>query len=189
MNRLRDLREKKGVSLREVANSDKVSVSAVQLGKYENWKAEPRASIRQELADYYGVSVAYLMGHDEQRELNNLDEVKEALKQVIEVTRARVKKTDDKRLTPEEQNSLIQLRSLEQYLLLIDKINLNGKVDEKGINLDAHYFSDHTDEYFTFHSACLEDEKISGVHPEKHIDKMNRLAQQHLEKTEEKWSK
>lgn len=61
MNRLKELRKEKGVSLREVATS--VDIAESQLSFYENGKREPREKETWvKLADYFGVSVGYLMG-------------------------------------------------------------------------------------------------------------------------------
>lgn len=66
LNRLKELRKEKSVSLKEVADS--VDLAESQLSYYENGKREPREKESwKKLADYYGVSVAYLMGISEQR--------------------------------------------------------------------------------------------------------------------------
>lgn len=61
MNRIRELRKSKGVKLKEVAEA--VNIAPSQLSFYETGKRQPRdKETWQKLANYFGVSVAYLMG-------------------------------------------------------------------------------------------------------------------------------
>jgi transcriptional regulator with XRE-family HTH domain len=67
-NRLKELRKDKGLSLnalRLILNEEyDIKVSNSQLMYYENGVRSPRsAKIWEALADYFGVNVAYLMGH------------------------------------------------------------------------------------------------------------------------------
>lgn len=61
--RLRELRERAGVNQEVVAES--VEISRVALTRYENGQRVPRAQIAARLADYYGVTVDYLLGRDD----------------------------------------------------------------------------------------------------------------------------
>lgn len=66
MNRLRQVRKQKGLTLEELAKElqEKENLKIVPngLGKYEREKREPRRETWLKLADYYDVPVAYLMG-------------------------------------------------------------------------------------------------------------------------------
>ena len=64
--RLRDLRDNRGVSQDVVAEA--CNISRVALTRYENGQRAPRIEIAARLADYYGVSVDYILGRDEQTE-------------------------------------------------------------------------------------------------------------------------
>lgn len=61
--RLRELRDKLGVNQDVVAEA--CEISRVALTRYENGQRVPRAQIASRLADYYGVTIDYLMGRDE----------------------------------------------------------------------------------------------------------------------------
>lgn len=63
MNRLQEVRKKKGLSLQQVA--DAVGVGNNTISRYETGKREPKLEPWQKLADIYGVSVPYLQGIDE----------------------------------------------------------------------------------------------------------------------------
>ena len=60
MNRLREARKIKGLTLKEVAED--VGIADNTLQKYETEKREPKKETWVKLADYYCVPVAYLMG-------------------------------------------------------------------------------------------------------------------------------
>lgn len=61
--RLRQLRDRIGVNQDVVAEA--CDISRVALTRYENGQRVPRAQIAARLADYYGVTVDYLLGRDD----------------------------------------------------------------------------------------------------------------------------
>lgn len=68
--RLKELRQEKGISLTKLSEilEEKygVSVSTSQLMYYEKGKSEPRnKQVWKKLADYFGVSEAYLLGYND----------------------------------------------------------------------------------------------------------------------------
>ena len=68
MNRLKELRQEKGISLTKLSEILEerygISVSTSQLMYYEKEKSEPRnKQLWKKLADYFGVSEAYLLGY------------------------------------------------------------------------------------------------------------------------------
>ena len=60
MNRIKELRQSKGLTQAELAQ--KVGVSNQAIHYYENDKREPKNETWQKLADYFGVSVPYIKG-------------------------------------------------------------------------------------------------------------------------------
>ena len=68
MNRLKELRQEKGMSLTKLSEilEEKygISASTSQLMYYEKGEREPRnKQVWEKLADYFGVSEAYLLGY------------------------------------------------------------------------------------------------------------------------------
>lgn len=61
--RLKDLREKMGLS--QYAFADKFGVAQSTVGSWEAGKREPNFTTMQRLADFFGVSVDFLLGHEE----------------------------------------------------------------------------------------------------------------------------
>ena len=60
MNRLRQVRKQKGLTLVKVAEDTGISIA--NLSRYESVDVEPRRETWIKLADYYDVPVSYLMG-------------------------------------------------------------------------------------------------------------------------------
>lgn len=60
MNRLRQVRMLKGITLEEVSKD--IGISIANLSRYESENVEPKKETWVKLADYYDVPVAYLMG-------------------------------------------------------------------------------------------------------------------------------
>lgn len=59
MNRLKQARESKGLTIKEVAED--VGVSADLIGKYERGERNPKIETSIKLADYYSVPIEYLV--------------------------------------------------------------------------------------------------------------------------------
>lgn len=60
MNRLRQVRMLKGITLEEVSKD--IGISIANLSRYESENVEPKKETWVKLADYYCVPVSYLMG-------------------------------------------------------------------------------------------------------------------------------
>ena len=61
MNRIKELRKAKGVTVKELAET--LGIAQSMLTNYENGSSTPREqSVWEKLSEYFGVSVSYLMG-------------------------------------------------------------------------------------------------------------------------------
>lgn len=65
MDRLRELRKERNVTQQELA--DDMLVTTRTLGRYESGEREPRLPIVFDLADYFEVSIDYLVGRSDVR--------------------------------------------------------------------------------------------------------------------------
>ena len=65
MNRLRELRKERGLTLDWV--SVVTNINSVYLSRYETGKVSPNISTLIKLADYYDVSIDYLVGRSDVR--------------------------------------------------------------------------------------------------------------------------
>lgn len=66
MNRLKELRRKNGLTQQELANE--IGVTKLSVSNWENGKHEIKSDKAQALADYFGVSVGYLLGYETERQ-------------------------------------------------------------------------------------------------------------------------
>ena len=64
MNRLRELRKLRSLTQKEVAQA--INVSAQSYGYYENWINKPDPETLIKLADFFEVSVDYLIGRSDE---------------------------------------------------------------------------------------------------------------------------
>lgn len=62
MNRLKELRKEKKLTQEELVK--KIGVSKITVLRWENEERQVKPDKAQELADYFGVSVGYLLGYD-----------------------------------------------------------------------------------------------------------------------------
>lgn len=65
MNRLRELRKERNVTQQELA--DEMLVTQRTLARYESGENEPRLPMVFDLADYFKVSIDYLVGRSDVR--------------------------------------------------------------------------------------------------------------------------
>lgn len=62
MNRLKELRKEKKLTQTELA--DEIGVTKLSISNWENEKHDIKSDKAQQLADYFGVSVGYLLGYE-----------------------------------------------------------------------------------------------------------------------------
>ncbi|MBF0818602.1 helix-turn-helix domain-containing protein [Streptococcus acidominimus] len=88
MNRLKELRKEKKLSQKEIA--DFLTVNEKTISRWENGESQIKSDKAKALADYFGVSVAYLLGYSEYRNaLNNAIETqKKYIQKGIDFPRA-----------------------------------------------------------------------------------------------------
>ncbi|OFL54416.1 hypothetical protein HMPREF2764_05005 [Streptococcus sp. HMSC073F11] len=101
MNRLKELRQKKGDTQEVVAKAMGVTRRGYQ--KWENEESQIKPEKAQQLADYFGVSVGYLLGYDEvPKEL--IDELELQLDNVLTPT-----EKEDLENNPELRNHYLSI--------------------------------------------------------------------------------
>ena len=62
-NRIKEIRERKGIGQKELA--EKINTSQQAISLYETGRRGPKLETWQKLADFFGVSVPYLQGYAE----------------------------------------------------------------------------------------------------------------------------
>ncbi len=90
MNRLKELRKEKGLSQKALANELGVHYRTLQ--NWENGESNIKPEKAQQLADFFGVSVGYLLGYSDKEERSSSIELKndirrELIEQLLEANR------------------------------------------------------------------------------------------------------
>ena len=67
-NNLRKLRKEKGLS--QIAVQMQTGIEQALISKYENGERVPPTETLLQLADFYGVSMDYIMGRTDRKEIN-----------------------------------------------------------------------------------------------------------------------
>jgi transcriptional regulator with XRE-family HTH domain len=67
-NNLRKLRKEKGLS--KIAVQMQTGIEQALISKYENGERVPPTETLMQLADFYGVSMDYIMGRTDRKEIN-----------------------------------------------------------------------------------------------------------------------
>ena len=67
-NNLRKLRKEKGLS--QIAVQMQTGIEQALISKYENGERVPPTETLMQLADFYGVSMEYIMGRTDRKEIN-----------------------------------------------------------------------------------------------------------------------
>lgn len=67
-NNLRKLRKEKGLS--QIAVQMQTGIEQALISKYENGERVPPTETLMQLADFYGVSMDYIMGRTDRKETN-----------------------------------------------------------------------------------------------------------------------
>lgn len=73
MNRLKELRHEKKLTQEELAG--KIGVSKITILRWENGERQIKPDKAQALADYFEVTVAYLLGYSDFKENGNLKDL------------------------------------------------------------------------------------------------------------------
>jgi len=65
LTRIKQLRQERGLSQRALA--EQLGISQQSINKYENHNIEPEIAMLRQLADFFGVSIDYLVEHTDER--------------------------------------------------------------------------------------------------------------------------
>ena len=83
MNRIKEIRQEKKLSQKDLAKKLNISQQAISL--YEKGDREPKLETWQKLADFFGVSVPYLQGISKVRDANAFDDFQKFLRSLSEI--------------------------------------------------------------------------------------------------------
>ena len=134
MNRIKELRYKKGLTVAELANI--INVSPSMLSNYENGKSEPRnKEIWTRLASFFDVPVPYIRGFNAEKiKLNNVQE-DDLIKKLIR-TLGYEDKTLNETIERREKNREKMQNSFNKLSKLLNENELDSsEISDEFINL------------------------------------------------------
>ena len=76
MNRLKELRKNKGYAQQDLA--EKIGISKRTLLYWKTGERTPKSDKAQQLADFFGVSIGYLLGYERETGDFNIEDLKKA---------------------------------------------------------------------------------------------------------------
>lgn len=117
-DRLKELRKDKNITQKEL--SKVLNIQNTTLSQYENGINEPNDEMKIKIADYFNVTVDYLLGRTNIRQINSVIE-KEANQfgnEIIEIYRKKGKIEKDEKITPEQRE-----RILKEIEIFVDMTN------------------------------------------------------------------
>lgn len=136
-NRIFELRKQQHKTLQDVG--DAVGLGNNTISRYENGKHEPKIETWQKLADYFNVSVPYIMGIDEKVDHNplkiNQTFMANTIKNIIK----------DKKITPKELGEMMDPPVSENTVLQWE----NGELPDNYYNQLAQLAGIRTDKFIT----------------------------------------
>ena len=138
MNRLKELRKQKGLTQQGLA--DEISVSKITVLRWENEERQIKPEKAQQLADFFGVSVGYLLGfsNDVEKHPFEWDEISEISKPYLvkELEKRKQERREELRVLRDfaKNNDLTEnINNVTQKLgdIVIPYLDLNAQLKAK----------------------------------------------------------
>lgn len=144
MNRLKELRKEKGLTQQGLA--DEIGTTKLTVSNWENEKHVIKSDKAQQLADYFGVSVGYLLGYEE----NITDQLARELFSYLTVEEKEIFISD-----PYEQQRLLSIA--------FERMENVNELAKSQIELEISAFNTDFLDFLKYHDLYLSDAEINKV--------------------------
>lgn len=128
-NRIKELRKKSGITQKQL--SEELGIPTNTLSQYENDERTPKKiDIWERIADFFDVSIAYLLCLSEDEQTYNYDEIQKNIKNrkyMLDTLKSKMDKMEN---------------ILKEMTAVDDGEKLSDKEREKSLKLLAEYFSE-----------------------------------------------
>ena len=166
-NRIKELRKNEKLSLTEM--SEKIGIGRGTINNYENGKTDPKLKTWRKLADFFGVSVAFIQGE------NTFQDIKDFSYPLM------VECIFNKQLyTPKDKDAFYKLHSCLKKFAEMNKINYqetftdNGMIRGDAVNIAEALFKE------VFSDAFFERIRMSKMPTSPSYELANNLVQQFM---------
>ena len=170
MNRLKELRKQKKLTQQELAAE--ISVSKITILRWENGERQIKPDKAQQLADYFGVSAAYLLGYIDEEQEKQITKAKKAIiKEIQELSD--YAKTND---IAEQIDSIIQNEGLGEFLYNLNNVffQIESKKEYSDAEKEALNRLDH--EILAFIDMLFEKRLLI----QKHLNDLRKNTEEHF---------
>ncbi|WP_432662550.1 helix-turn-helix transcriptional regulator [Wukongibacter baidiensis] len=119
-DRLKKLRKDKKITQKELAKI--LNIQNTTLSQYENGVNEPNDEMKVKIADYFGVTIDYLLGRSNVKQINaDIDkEANELADEIIEIYIQKGKIKRGEKITPEQREKI--LKEIELFVDMSNKL-------------------------------------------------------------------
>jgi len=141
MNRIKELRKSKNGGMTQQELAEAVNIPKRTIQRLENSESQIKLEKAQQLADFFGVSVGYLLGYIDEEQEKQLAETKKAIIKEIQDL-SDFAKTND---ISSQIDSITQNEGLAEFLYNLDKVfvQIESKEEYSDEEKEALYRLDH----------------------------------------------
>lgn len=141
MNRIKELRKSKNGGMTQQELAEAVNIPKRTIQRLENSESQIKLEKAQQLADFFGVGVGYLLGYIDEEQEKQITETKKAIIKEIQDL-SDFAKTND---IAKQIDSIIQNEGLGAFLYNLDKVfvQIESKEEYSDEEKEALYRLDH----------------------------------------------
>lgn len=165
-NKIKELRKSKKLTLDDM--QDETGINRVTISQYERGKREPKIETWQKLADYFGVSVPYLMGIDEKADYYNKRAMANNTTKLLEFKKITPKELGEM-FTPVVDEDTVNSWSsgkkydADKYDIISEMLENDKRFKEYVSEQEAKEYTQYLEDFTKFYNNMLENKKFEQL--------------------------